>query len=838
MIFPPFHQTQTQESKQAAAACCCKANEQASTLSRQSPPPTSHGVPRLSHSQSLCLLSTAPTPKKSRLSISLPQSTRSLRIPKQAPSTPLPPPPRPLELELPPASWVSLSSSRPQRGQGRHEDPRHEERTRLTQLTRATTTRTTGSQAQGPQKSAAPPDEALVDAEDSANMSQYMYTSFAPVPPILSRIESTRPKTATATLTNKSKQQQPHTAVGASAATTDTTTTTTTTTTPASATTTLSTTSTKPPAAAHAAAAPPTPSSSSSSFFSKANPADSSRIPSRQPSSNSSHFGQQQQHHHHHPATRLKHIRTSSSSSASRSSHETSLTPTSTILSTASPIDPRDLTSPASPKKHKHHHSLQETRAGADRTRIRVPARLRKESGTLSSYARHPLVPPTPSHIGLTPNELKHVAMLVDTDTSGRHLTAGKAGAIPFSRTDSLSSAAPSTASMSTRTMTSSDPTTNSFDASRPYCLRNGRTYLSDPSLAYPLPVDLSEIHRQSLRTLLLIQLFGSPICSTAFASKPPGRVLEVACGSGFWSQSCHRYFAQRGHPDIHFTGMDIGPMGQHAGDVSRDMKWRFMQHDIRNFPWPFADGEFDLVMVKDLSLVVTSPHALQNAIEEYHRILRPGGTVEFWDSDHQIRMLRPHAAPQSGNTEDTATVASLGAYPISAKTPLSAPLNNFLVEYNSWVHRALESRNLSPVPCTLIGPMLIQESEELTDIQSKRLAIPLSEVRWEREGVGGVVTKDGKSFINSGKGKGKDKPDEQKKTLTEAQAALRRTALMTVVQQIQSLEPILREVSGKSQDEWDGWLGKMMNDLMRENGTSWGECLEVGAWWARKRER
>lgn len=278
--------------------------------------------------------------------------------------------------------------------------------------------------------------------------------------------------------------------------------------------------------------------------------------------------------------------------------------------------------------------------------------------------------------------------------------------------------------------------------------------------------------------------------------------------------------------------------MGQNAGDVSRDMKWRFMQHDIRNFPWPFADGEFDLVMVKDLSLVVTSPHALQNAIEEYHRILRPGGTVEFWDSDHQIRMLRPHAAPQSGNTEDTATVASLGAYPISAKTPLSAPLNNFLVEYNSWVHRALESRNLSPVPCTLIGPMLIQESEELTDIQSKRLAIPLSEVRWEREGVGGVVTKDGKSFINSGKGKGKDKPDEQKKTLTEAQAALRRTALMTVVQQIQSLEPILREVSGKSQDEWDGWLGKMMNDLMRENGTSWGECLEVGAWWARKRER
>ncbi len=73
-------------------------------------------------------------------------------------------------------------------------------------------------------------------------------------------------------------------------------------------------------------------------------------------------------------------------------------------------------------------------------------------------------------------------------------------------------------------------------------------------------------------------------------------------------------------------------------------------------------------------------------------------------------------------------------------------------------------------------------------------------------------------------------------KGLEAAAAALRRTALLTVVQQIQSLEPMLREAGGKSQDEWDTWVGKMMNDLVRENGTSWGECLEVGAWWARKR--
>ncbi|TEA15711.1 hypothetical protein C8034_v002207 [Colletotrichum sidae] len=636
-------------------------------------------------------------------------------------------------------------------------------------------------------------------------MSQYMYTSLAPLPPVFSHIESSsRPATATSS--------------GSASA---------------SAKTAPKSSSSSPLSSSPTVISPTTASPATTALFSKANPADSSRLPPTHKSR-----------HHQHPSTRLQHIRTSSSSSTSRSSNETSTTPTSTTLSipyTASPTDSRAPASPITHTKHKHHRSVQENRAAADHShgqghgslRSRAPARLRKESGSLAAYAKLALHPPPTPRVGLSPTELKYVAML-DMDVPGRHLTAAKLGGTsPFSRTDSLSSAAPSTASISARTMTSSDHVTAVFDAAKPYVLKNGRTYLADSSLPYPLPVDLAELHRQSMRTLMLIQVFGAPLCSQETHNKAPSRILEVACGSGFWSQMCHRYFAQKGHADIEYTGMDIGPMAASAGDADRSMKWRFVQHDMRQTPWPFDDGEFDMVMVKDLSLVVTSPHSVQTVIEEYYRILRPGGILEFWDSDHQIRMLRPHAAPPPGD-EDSAAAVALGAYPISSKTPLSAPLNNFLVEYNSWVHRALEARHLSPVPCTIVGPLLVQECDALKDVSSRRLAIPLSEVRWEREGVGGVVTKDGKSYIETGKGKAK--PDAQKKTLTPAQAALRRTAMMTVVQQIQSLEPILRDVSGKSQDEWDGWLGKMMNDLTRENGTSWGECLEVGAWWAVKR--
>ncbi|CAK7237621.1 hypothetical protein SEUCBS140593_010039, partial [Sporothrix eucalyptigena] len=446
-----------------------------------------------------------------------------------------------------------------------------------------------------------------------------------------------------------------------------------------------------------------------------------------------------------------------------------------------------------------------------------------------------------------------------------------KSIAKPFARKESVSSASGLTAVVS-RTMLSSEPPSSAdgggsssqsllstaSNHAKPFVARNGRTYLADPSLPYPLPVDLAELHRQSLRSLLLFQLFGGPVCSPSFATKPPTRVLEVGCGSAFWSSMCNQYYTRQGHRGISFTGIDIAPVGmgsrgagaksrssQSGSDKEKDiMNWRFVQHDIRRLPWPLEAEGFDLVMIKDVSLTVRSD-MYQLIFAECIRLLQPGGTLEVWDSDHAIRLLRPHlpTAPPTlspDEEDDYDSAMSAGAYVLTPNTPLSAPLNTYIVDYNAWLVKALESRSLPFAHCALVGALFLQEAESLTNVSSRRLAVPLSEMRWEREGVGGVVTKDGKTYIETKgmpKTKGKGREAEQgKKTITPAQSALRRTALLTVVQLIQSLEPILREVSGKSQDEWDGWSGKMMNDLMKENGTFWGECLEVGAWWAQKR--
>ncbi|KAK7952274.1 S-adenosyl-L-methionine-dependent methyltransferase [Apiospora aurea] len=126
--------------------------------------------------------------------------------------------------------------------------------------------------------------------------------------------------------------------------------------------------------------------------------------------------------------------------------------------------------------------------------------------------------------------------------------------------------------------------------------VQNGRRFYSDPTLAYPFPIDLKETHRQTLSTLLRLRLNGGcPVLrsdelvgtgtgagaslSSSVSSvssqqqhqnfKPPRRVLEVGCGSGVWSMLCHRYFVQHGHNAVSFVGLDIRGGGGGGGGAS-----------------------------------------------------------------------------------------------------------------------------------------------------------------------------------------------------------------------------------------------------------------------------
>ncbi|KAK2738756.1 hypothetical protein FQN57_006923 [Myotisia sp. PD_48] len=343
-----------------------------------------------------------------------------------------------------------------------------------------------------------------------------------------------------------------------------------------------------------------------------------------------------------------------------------------------------------------------------------------------------------------------------------------------------------------------------------PLIRQHGRTYLRDPENPYPLPCDIAEIHRQSLRTLTLMSVMGGPFCTPHFDKHPPKRVLELACGSGLWSSACHEYFTQRGHSDISFTGLDIANI---APDLSKQgVDWQFKRHDLRKRKLPFPNATFDFVFVKDASMC-SSTADLQSAgpLSETLRVLKPGGVVEIWDSDLIFRTLLPNPPGAPGITEEDEEQANAtGTYTISPATPWTDAQNMYLKDYNAWIQKAFEARKLNPMPCATISLGFTSESDSFSSSDSRRVAIPLGEVKWEQK--------------------------QHAEQLTPDQLALRQTTLLTIVEMIESMEPMLMEASGKGKAEWDRWWTGMTTDILQKGGVSSGECLEIGAWWGQKR--
>ncbi|KAI9742815.1 MAG: hypothetical protein M1818_003544 [Claussenomyces sp. TS43310] len=388
-------------------------------------------------------------------------------------------------------------------------------------------------------------------------------------------------------------------------------------------------------------------------------------------------------------------------------------------------------------------------------------------------------------------------------------------------------------------TAMSGDTLPGHASAKSPFIMRHGRRHFRDPSLSYPLPCDLQELHRQILETMFLTQVLGGPICSPSYRDTPPKNILHLGCGTGYWSSICHKHYASRGH-SISFTGLDLVEFTPGLDKVD-GMQWRFVQHNLQDSPLPFEDAEFDFVLISGGSSIATHDTAIR-MLEEYIRVLRPGGTVEVWETDKTFRMLLPNTnicAPQDdGESEDEEhdRARITGTYLMTPSISFAPPQNQYLSDFNVWISEALGKRSLGLTPCAEVRPFFLSRDEDLIEIGTRRVAIPLGEIRWEREGIGSSVTQDGSARSNQNSSSKSKAADSDRKVLSTAQAALRRTALLTVVQRIEALEPLLKEASGKGQDEWDRWLGNMMKDLLIQNGTSCGECLESGVWWATKK--
>jgi SAM-dependent methyltransferase len=416
-------------------------------------------------------------------------------------------------------------------------------------------------------------------------------------------------------------------------------------------------------------------------------------------------------------------------------------------------------------------------------------------------------------------NSLNCAWTILATDPSHPHLEAY------VERNEILKALPPSAMSSTSASKKSRPPSASSSSLSNILIRKSGRLFLRDSAAPYPLPCDLAEIHRQTLRSMVLMQIFDAPYCAPYFDDEPPTRVLEIACGSGAWSTACHDYLSLG--TAVSFTGLDILPL---APDLSKSgLNWQFVQHDLQRQPLPFADGQFDFVFVKDTGLCTSAASLQAEPLSELLRVLKSGGTLEIWDSDYIIRTLLPNPSVAPGLSEEQLEQAEdTATYTISAATPFAQAQNEYLKDYNAWATKAFERRRLTGVPCAFIGMAFSAETESFRNYGSRRIAIPLGEFRWEKE------PHVRKGSIGRTDSSGDACP--KARALTPDQLAVRKTALNTVVQMIEGLESMLMEASGKSKDEWDRWWAGMVTDLLHNEGTASGECLEVGAWWGQKR--
>lgn len=276
----------------------------------------------------------------------------------------------------------------------------------------------------------------------------------------------------------------------------------------------------------------------------------------------------------------------------------------------------------------------------------------------------------------------------------------------------------------------------------------------------------------------------------------------------------------------MEFVGLDIVSVAPNMR--KHGMNWRFVQHDLREVPLPFDDDEFDLVLMKDISVVVPMGVPSDRLLDEALRVLQPGGVLEWWENDYSLRTVLPHPRPSGARykrPQDLDQALATGTFVITPATPFKARVDNkFLQAYNSWVQQTLDKRLLVPTPCIRVGPTLLQEPDSLVDVDFRRVAVPLGTNRPPTDGEEAQpAAEDGQP------------PPLDTMALTPEQLALRQTALQIIVQLIDSLEPLLRECSGKSGEEWSRWYTWMMADLLENGGANNGECLEIGAWWAKK---
>ncbi|GAA5806116.1 S-adenosyl-L-methionine-dependent methyltransferase [Helicostylum pulchrum] len=145
----------------------------------------------------------------------------------------------------------------------------------------------------------------------------------------------------------------------------------------------------------------------------------------------------------------------------------------------------------------------------------------------------------------------------------------------------------------------------------------------------YVLTQDNDEQDRMVAQHYLLRTAFGSDFSSPIKGALQKGIVvLDVGCGPGTWTMEMSTAFPKStfiGIDQSEFYPRDIKPRNCHFRTCGS-----LVQHQL---PLPFPDNSIDYIYQRDMNWGLTG-QTWQPLLQEYRRILKPGGWIEFVEPD------------------------------------------------------------------------------------------------------------------------------------------------------------------------------------------------------------